>query len=75
MVANCANPGCTTRFKYWSQGKIFRFGPSPTDQAVLNQEEWFWLCATCSTNFTLQCSPERGVLPVPLPRKQHAQCA
>jgi len=76
MVANCANPACNTRFKYWSEGKIFAFRPSPIEAvAVLRNQEWFWLCAICSQEFTLQCSREQGVMPVPLPRGQRAQCA
>jgi hypothetical protein len=77
MVANCANPACNTRFKYSSQGKLFSFelaGPQSAPTALLKQE-WFWLCAACSREFTLQCSREWGVLPVPLSRPRDAECA
>lgn len=60
MVANCANPECGTPFRYFRDGRLFRFdlnhfrpamvGP---DVTVHRRVENFWLCGSCASRMTL----------------------
>ncbi len=61
MVANCANPECGVPFRYFRDGRLFRFdlndhftpasvGP---DVAVHRRVEYFWLCGSCASRMTL----------------------
>lgn len=63
MLAKCANPVCTSRFRYSSQGRIFRLDsrgvssntslaePSEFKPRTSRRTEFFWLCPVCARNF------------------------
>jgi len=46
MLRKCANPGCSTSFRYFGSGRLF----------VLQKQldvEYFWLCSECLRSDTL----------------------
>jgi len=61
VVGKCANPGCGTPFRYFREGKLFRFDlGAPTalnraqpDGAGRRRVEHFWLCGSCASMMTL----------------------
>lgn len=64
MIAECANPACRVAFDYHN-GRYFRFHKiqhageqRPNTHCV----QHFWLCQTCSTEYTLEHHADRGVL-------------
>jgi len=64
MFSQCANPVCGLAFDY-RQGRLFRFHknhdagkPAPNTHSV----QHFWLCGTCSQQFTLEYRQDAGVL-------------
>jgi phage terminase large subunit GpA-like protein len=73
MVSKCANPECTTPFRYFQQGKLFRLetklGPdrrralgdedSPTKS--MHRLEFYWLCDRCAEKMTLVADKESGI--------------
>ena len=78
MVLNlkpkCANPSCAVSFDWLGGGKLFRFPRSSSQAAPAGGIEanvphpigHFWLCERCSTIYTLQFDPGRGVVILPL---------
>ena len=51
MLSKCANPGCSQRFRYLGEGRLFQV------ERILNSEsggkatrkiEHYWLCQSCS---------------------------
>jgi len=71
MVSKCANPECSTPFRYFHEGKLFRLetklGPDrrraldTADDAkkTMHRLEFFWLCDDCAGKMTLIA--EKGV--------------
>src|SRR6476660_5089719 len=60
MVTKCANPACTTVFRYFRGGKLFVFAPNShvmTSDADFHERgcdaEWFWLCEQCALTLTI----------------------
>ena len=58
MVSKCANPGCSKRFLYLHQGRLFNLTPTPEVEAAGRGfapalYERFWLCDDCSKRMTL----------------------
>jgi len=76
MLHKCANPNCSTPFLRLTEGKLFVIqGPFRTFRAhasrtkpVLRQIEHYWLCDSCSRQFTLIYEPGLGAQTVPLPQ-------
>lgn len=76
MLTKCANPDCSTPFKYLREGKLVRmFTGIPSDrrkaaghvsQGVSRRSEFFWLCNACSARFTLVFDETLGVHLIPL---------
>jgi len=80
MVLNlhpkCANPSCAASFDWLAGGRMFRFprvAPEASTAAAkasgaegMHKTGHFWLCEHCSNIYTLQYSPGRGVLILPL---------
>lgn len=81
MVLNlrpkCANPSCAASFEWLAGGRLFRFpresnAPAPAAYGndpmagVSHASGHFWLCEKCSTMYTLQYEPGRGVVIRPL---------
>jgi len=56
MVSKCANPACTTPFRYLHEGRIFTVGADAqhrsADGAGSNIER-YWLCSSCCASMTL----------------------
>jgi hypothetical protein len=76
MLNQCANPGCSTRFRRLQDGKLFLVEvkvaeASPSSRAVgeakpCRRLEHYWLCDRCAAVLTLSFEHERGVVAVPL---------
>ena len=60
MFSKCANPDCRQEFDY-HRGRFFRFHQSHrADELPANTH--FWLCETCSHEYTLECKKNMGVV-------------
>ncbi len=80
MVSKCLNSYCSTIFKYFGRGRLFRidFTEAGKRSAVANKKiiasvrskvnpiEHFWLCEKCATNMTIALSDDGEVRLVPL---------
>jgi hypothetical protein len=70
MLSKCANPACSTTFRYLHEGKLFHLvvasvaaeNPENPDNPV---RERFWLCDECSKKMKV-ISTRAGVTVVPL---------
>jgi hypothetical protein len=73
MVSCCANPACRKPLHYLREGKIFLFSVhrsrEPQDFAVPRLEH-FWLCGTCSREWTLGMDGKDGVELIRLRRRR-----
>ena len=79
MIAKCANPACSTPFRYLHEGRLFRFerrvpekgqpflSIDATRQERSNRVEFFWLCDQCSAKMTLTYRKGIGVTPSRVP--------
>ncbi len=68
MVTKCANRSCPTVFKYFNEGRLYRFPRIPGDTGaapanVTPDTEWFWLCGRCALQMTLVLDARKGVTP------------
>jgi hypothetical protein len=65
MLSKCANPACSTTFRYLSEGKLYLIDSKAAmvrhgAQAELKYAgkscsyEYFWLCSSCSRDMTIQ---------------------
>ena len=68
MLKKCANPKCSTQFKYLREGRLFRLvfetpmqGTSSPGVRQVRRGERFWLCGDCSSKFTLVFDGTQGV--------------
>ncbi len=76
MVGRCANPECGIPFRYYRDGKLFRFELSAPSTALTVRPETvtqrriedFWLCGACASKMTLISEDGVGVRMRPLPR-------
>jgi len=74
MLQKCANPGCTVPFRSLHEGKLFLAETIAGDNEAnfdpnrkrIRKREHFWLCAACSTHFTLHFDSTLGMMTVPL---------
>lgn len=78
MITKCANPDCRVEFRYSDKGQLFAYEirnlkePCHDVPAVICERKpgratvYFWLCAPCSTRFTLQFTVSTGLQLVPL---------
>lgn len=83
MVSKCANPQCSASFRYFHQGKLFRF---ETEIAIergnaLNENgakksmrklEFYWLCDGCAETMTMVFKKGSGVSMLPLIARANA---
>lgn len=80
MVSKCANPSCSTAFRYLHEGKLIRIETPMLDppldgslhhpgsaKLVPRSVEFYWLCSACSTVMTLVFESGVGVTTKPLP--------
>jgi hypothetical protein len=73
MLSKCANPACSTPFRYLRDGKVFEIDSTQqrefqTGAKSARRVEFFWLCGECSLQLTVVDDHEKGVITVPLPR-------
>ncbi len=54
MLAKCANPSCSTPFRYLDTGTLFRLESDPWCASDDKVREYFWVCKECSSTFTLR---------------------
>jgi hypothetical protein len=75
MVSKCANPECSSPFRYLRDGKLFRVdleklngqaaAASDSDK-IWHRVEHFWLCGRCASTMTLVEEKGKGITAVPL---------
>ena len=71
MMSKCANPSCSSVFRYLRDGKLFQVpaGASPKlasdSPKTPARDEFFWLCGSCSRELTIIVDPIEGVRTVP----------
>ena len=67
MVSKCANPACSSTFRYLHEGRMFHL-IADSDRTVASHRaaamERFWLCDECSRKLTLVASSADGLPPV-----------
>jgi len=74
MLSKCANPACSTPFRYLRDGKLFEIQTNTEDVNSLGSRkpvrrvEFFWLCGSCSTELTVINDQEKGAMIVPIPQ-------
>jgi len=75
MLSKCANPACSTPFRYLRDGKLFEFDSQREPEAgnestvMSRRSEFFWLCGECSTQLTVIRDSRKGVVTVPITRE------
>jgi len=75
MLSKCANPACSTPFRYLREGKLFEFdtyhepGSGKASKMSIRRVEFFWLCGECSTQLTVIRDRQRGVVTAPIARE------
>ncbi len=68
MVSKCANPNCSTIFRYLHEGRLFHVPGQATkmaSSAISHPDEFFWLCSECSQQLTIVVDPGIGVHTAP----------
>jgi len=57
MLSKCANPACSTSFRYLHEGKVFRLERDPArpdgTKNAAHHFEYFWLCPVCAAFLTV----------------------
>ena len=75
MMSKCANPSCSSVFRYLRSGKLFQVpagdsARSSARNAIASKrparDEFFWLCGECSKSLTIVVDPVTGVCTAPL---------
>ena len=77
MLAKCANPSCTNKFRYLREGKLFSFQGLPLSTQVsrnFEAKEHWWLCAKCAVTLTIHFDPEMGIHVVPKTKFESGEC-
>ena len=63
MLSKCANPACSSTFRYLSEGKLYlvdskaalvRHGAPAEYAGKCCIYEYFWLCSSCCRDMTIQ---------------------
>ena len=69
MMSKCANPQCSSIFRYLHDGKLFQVRATDrvADGAAKRtaRDEFFWLCNECCKELTIAFDPITGVRAVP----------
>ena len=75
MVNQCVNPACGKPLHYLREGKIFLFShkQQPGDTKNLHRLEHYWLCGSCTKDWTLTSDEKNGVQLVATRRKRARQ--
>ena len=75
MISRCANPACSSRFRYLHEGRIFQFEMTSISvtgddargtNSPSRRTEYFWLCDACTLTMTLVVEPDAAVTLVPV---------
>jgi len=75
VISRCANPACSTRFRYLHEGRIFQFEvrsipaagvDARSTKSPLRGTEYFWLCDSCALTMTLVLKPDTEIALVPI---------
>jgi len=85
MVAKCANPTCSARFRYLHEGELFaiefqadslRHARSVDPEYIGHSHdcEYFWLCSSCCCTMTVQPDRDHGIILVPKKKPPLAVC-
>ena len=62
MLANCANPLCSTSLRRLAEGELLRLETVPAlGLSKACRVEYFWLCHRCSSVMTLRLKEDRTV--------------
>jgi len=56
-VKKCANPACSSRFRYFHLGKLFVMERGGEE----HQLEYYWLCEKCCSTLTIEHEPGKGI--------------
>ena len=67
MLSKCANPTCSTTFRYLHEGRLYVIDPrealaghKPRCSGKSGQLEYAWLCSSCYLYLTIQIDEEFG---------------
>jgi hypothetical protein len=72
MLSKCANPSCSTSFRYLHQGKLYRFeielegNSQEASEKRRRRLEYYWLCDDCCSRMYLRYDRATGVRAVPI---------
>jgi hypothetical protein len=75
MLSKCANPACSTPFRYLRDGKLFEFDSHREAETTQESKqsprrvEFFWLCGECATQLTVIRDAQNGIVAVPIARE------
>ena len=68
MLSKCANPSCSTTFRYLHEGKLYLIPPmqaqashKPRCSSRTPRLEYAWLCSSCSLDLTIQTDDDFGM--------------
>jgi len=70
MLSNCANPSCSSKFRYLHQGKLFYLKSNGNDQITssrldfaghVDQLHYAWLCDRCAPTFEVVLDSEEQI--------------
>jgi len=73
MLSKCANPDCSTPFRYFHLGKLFRvetsarlerrrtLGQDSSSEKTLRHLEFYWLCESCAEKLTVVFDKNSGI--------------
>jgi hypothetical protein len=78
MLSKCANPDCSTTFRYLNEGKLYLIDPKAAlirhgvraVKYASSSHEYFWLCSSCCRHMMIQID---GHLEVKVARKRGIQ--
>lgn len=74
MLSKCANPDCSTPFRYLRDGKLFEIETNGQMESTsgakkpMRRVEFFWLCGGCAAELTVINDHDKGVITVPILR-------
>jgi hypothetical protein len=57
MVTKCANPDCSTPFRYFRSGKLFVLREAGQGRKI----DYYWLCDKCSQILTVERDARGGI--------------
>ena len=60
MLSKCANPACSTPFRYLNQGRLFSIESATFSNRTHRPFECYWLCDRCAR--TLVVVIDQGVV-------------